>query len=372
MTSQPGMDVFTAWGQDLQPAVCERCHWRYLTPREALADAKGAPLCPHCFQARMTALPDENLREGNIPYLPELIAPFEVSEAGLQTAIASFRQGIPYAPPDLTFDHLRARLNPIFLPLWLVDGQVQALWKAEVGFDYQVVSHQEEYSDRAAGAGQWKTREVKESRIRWEPRIGRANRSYQNVNAPAMEESAALRTRLGDFDLSKSVAYQPAHPIRAWVRLPDRSTHDAWTEAAAAFQCELTEDCQKAAAANHVRQFQWQAQFDHLNWTLLLLPAYTTFYYDDDHCPQSVMIHGQNGAVTGQRRASMRRAQRAAFILFLIGLAIALIGLAVGVAAMYSSDLTAIAAIAFLIGLPLMVSALAPLTVAWNFNRRKE
>ena len=83
-------------------------------------------------------------------------------------------------------------MYPPLVPVWLVDGEVQAEWRAEAGYHYQVVSHQDRYEDRRGG---WSSREVKETRTRWEPRLGRLKRAYQNLRAPALEEQAPGRLR---------------------------------------------------------------------------------------------------------------------------------------------------------------------------------
>ena len=46
-------------------------------------------------------------------------------------------------------------------------------------------------------------------------------------------------------------------------------------------------------------------------WTLLLLPLLSAYYLDDEGAPQAVYINGQNGTISGVRRSSMKRAQRA-------------------------------------------------------------
>ncbi len=370
VTEQPvSTQSSPGWGEDLQAAICERCNWRYLLPAVLTLSSTGMPLCPHCFRARLTAVP-ENLSEAPYPYPPELVAPFAITDPSLEETVRQFARGIPYAPKDLNFAAMRSRLTPIYLPSWLVDGKVDAFWKAEAGFNYEVVSHQEHYSD-SGYRGEWQTKELREGRIRWEARVGKLEREYQNVEAPALEETAALRQAIGDFNLTKAEAYQPAHLMKAWVRLPDRSTQDAWSEASATFQKRAAGECQSACDSDHLRMFKWKAEFNRLNWTLMLLPVYTTFYLDDENKPQAVLIHGQSGHVTGQRRASMQRAKRTSLIFFIIGLVVALLGLAMGLFSAAMPPLAPLSILAFVVGLPLILAALVPIGIAWDFNRKQ-
>lgn len=347
------------WGTDLQMVICERCDWRYLQP----AGSQPAR-CPHCFQAALAPLEDGDLPECK----PELVLPFTAASQAIDGAIRQFAEGIPYAPEGLRYDALRERLYPVYLPMWLVDAQVEAAWQAEAGFNYQVVSHQEQYNQNRGG---WNTREVNENRIRWEPRLGRLGRSYHNVSAPALEEARTINQQLGEFDLSQPQHYRPERIAQASVRLPDRQPGDAWTDAAASFQSIGAEEVKQACAADHIRQFRWTATFTQLNWTLLLLPTFTTYYLDDEGRPQQVMIHGQTGRVTGSRRASMRRAQRASLIFLLVGFTISLLALIMGALSPMIPVLAPFAILGLVIGLPCSLAALVPIAVAWDFNRKQ-
>lgn len=351
------------WGADLQLVFCERCDWQYLLPA-----GSQLPRCPHCFQSQLAPLDRAENSFDQPNYCPELLLPYSASPQAIDSAIRQFAEGIPYAPQGLDYATLRQRLYPVYLPMWLVDANIDATWQAEAGFNYQVVSHQEQFDQNRGG---WHTRQVTETRTRWEPRIGRLRRGYQNISAPALEEAKALRAALGDFDLSRPLAYQPEQLARASVRLPDRAQQDAWSDAAAAFQQIGTNEVQTACAADSMRQFRWTATFTNRNWTLLLLPTYTTYYLDDENQPQPVMLHGQTGRVTGARRASMARAQRSSLIYLSIGLAIFLLGLIMGGFSMLIPPLAPLAILAVVIGLPCSLAAIIPVTIAWNFNRQQ-
>jgi hypothetical protein len=304
-----------------------------------------------------------------LPYLkpPELVAPFKLSEGELASVIGQFSKEIPYPPDDLTPDHLFRRLKKIYLPTWLIDAEVQATWQAEAGFDYQVLSHQDRFDERRGG---WVTQEITEGRVRWEPRQGRLHRAYANIIAPALEEDADVRQFLPvSLDASLSQPYRGESVGEAFVRLPNRIPEDAWTEALPAFQSAAAAECQVAAAANHLREFNWSPEFSSQNWTLLLNPLFTSFYLDDEGEIQVVMINGQSGKVSGARRASMKRAQRiawvvlgVAFIVFLISSILTALGivvapaLPVGVLGL---------ALSVLIGL----GAIMPFIIVWQFNR---
>ncbi len=358
-----GESPLSGWAEGLELVICEHCGWRCLRPAGEKPRA-----CPHCCHKTLTAAP-ETLSEAPYPYPPELVVPFSAPEDRLEETIRQFARGIPYAPADLSYASMRARLLPVYLPQWLVDSRVRAYWQAEAGFNYEVISHQEKYEETIGGS--WKTQQVREQRIRWEPRVGRLDRVYQNVTAPAVEQAQALRQQLGDFHTQSCQGYRPGAPLEGWVRLPDRSPQDAWSDAAAEFSRWAAGECQQAAGADHLRQFKWKASFSNLNWTLMLLPVYTTYYLDDDNQPQPILIHGQSGAVTGQRRSSMKRAQQTALVLLMIGLILSVLGLLLGALSPLMPLFAPFSAVALVAGLPAVLSALIPIGIAWDFNRRQ-
>jgi hypothetical protein len=177
--------------------VCPHCDWNYLVPEGVLPQ-----MCPHCFRANLSPLVDqEGLTQEHLPYAepPELYLPFSLDGEALARGMERFAGGIRFAPVDMTPQNLKSRLKRIFFPMWLVDVDVQATWQAEAGFDYEVVSHQDRFDETRGG---WRSHEVKENRVRWEPRLGRLQRSYQNLVAPALEDDAQIKSQLGSYNLA--------------------------------------------------------------------------------------------------------------------------------------------------------------------------
>jgi hypothetical protein len=357
-------DLAQAWGAHLTTLVCERCDWTYLAPPNT-----SPVTCPHCHQESLTPLTaagTEQTTPSPVQAPPELALPFSLTPDALENSIQSFAKTIPYSPDDLNPRQLRSRLQAVYLPMWLVDTEVQATWQAEAGFNYEVVSHQEKYEENRGG---WSTRQINETKTRWEPRLGRLQRSYQNISAPALEEHTQLQKQLGPFDLNLARPYQPQAIQSAMVRLPDRIAQDAWSDAKPAFQAAALEECRQAAGAYYLRQFSWQAEFHQQNWTLLLLPVYTTFYLDDENKAQPLLLHGQSGKVSGLRRASLKRAQLTAVTLLLVAAVLFVLSLALGAASIFLPPALAFGVLGVVAALLVGMSALIPIATVWWFNR---
>jgi hypothetical protein len=350
-----------AWNTELEVLYCGRCRWSFLA-----ASGARETRCPHCHQSNLAPIP-EGLAELPHPYPPELVVPFSVPGATIEASILHFSKGIPYPPEDLNPSGIQAHLTPIYLPLWLVDVQVNATWQAEAGFDYKVVSHQESYhQDR----GKWETREVEEAHVRWENRAGRLNRAYQNITTPALDDSAKMQKTLGEFNIKNARPYHPDLLGQAYVRLPDHTPQEAWTEANAAFQKTAADDCMKACAADHLRQFDWKAQMSDLNWTLMLLPVFASYYLDDSGTPQPILIHGQTGQISGARRASTRRAWNTSLIFLMLGIICFLSGLIIENFTGNYPFLGGLSTLLILGGIAGAVGAFFPYLSAWDFNHK--
>jgi hypothetical protein len=291
------------WKIDCQVVACEHCNNAYLVSVDA-----STLRCPTCQRDDLDPI-EAGADQMAYSQPPELVLGYTVDETNALQRIIRYTGEIPLRPRDIQPKNLRERLRRVYLPMWLVDGDIQATWQAEAGYFYEVVSHREQLA-----SGQWQSREVKKRRTRWEPRVGRLTRHYDNVVAPALERFGRIRQVLGDSDISKSAAYTPEAVQSAFVCLPDRSPDDAWIEALKGFKSAAAEECRKAAGADDIREYHWSPEVEKRNWTQLLLPFYSTYYLDDDGEQRMIYVNGQTGQVWGHRQTSLRRAQTAALI----------------------------------------------------------
>ncbi len=351
------------WGAPFQVAVCESCDWSFLIP-----PGYPANVCPHCFQPRLEPSEDETGIVAQLAH-PELILPHKMDEAGLNQKIENFTRGIPFASSDLRLTNLRSRLIPLFLPVWLVDLKAKATWQAEMGFNYNVVSHQERYEQNR---GNWQTQQIEEQRIRWEPRVGRLDRAYQNIAAPALENYMQLRKAIGRFDFQFSRKYSAQDIVSGIVCLPNRSKQDTWQSLFPDLQSIAADECRQACEADRVRQYSWAPNFEDHHWTLLLQPAFTTYYLDDEQKVQPVLINGQNGQLFGVRRASMKKAKQASLYILITALIVFSISLGSLVLSPLIPLFAGISAIGAVAAFAIALAALIPVTLVWWFNRNQE
>jgi len=350
-TTQISDSVEQLWGLALQVAGCRQCGQAFLVE----ASRMGQP-CPNCASGKLESQP---ARLSSQP--PELVVPFVKMQADVRAALENFVKGVWLAPDDFNTEALLRRAVAVFWPMWLIDGTVVGIWQAEAGFDYQVKSSQESYSGSA-----WRSREVIETRQRWEPRTGQIVRHYDNVCVPAASDHARLVRLVGDYHYDKAAAYDKARVTRSVMRLPDLPPQGAWPQAQVGLEHAAEQECLKASAAQHIRNYSVKADYESLNWTQMLLPLVASYYTDDDGVNHPVYINGQSGMIGGVRMASQRKGWRWAGILAGIAIVLLLLGLLL-------SALGVILVGGFLIFVAILVgmAALVPAVWPWQWNRRQ-
>jgi hypothetical protein len=348
-------DIEAVWGVPLTAVHCPSCGEAHLVPEEVIPQR-----CPLCLQGPVKPQP-AYLRDEP----PELVIPYRVSDRHLASTLEQWAQGIWFRPTEMDPQKMVERTRRYLIPLWLVDGEVESTWQADVGFDYQVVSSQDRYSD---GVG-WSSQEVKETRVRWEPRAGRLNRSYDNLPAPALDDHRALMQRIGTYDLTQQADYDPEAAADAATRIPTLPPEAAWPGAEVAFRRAAADECRLAAGADHIRDFTAEATYRKLNWTQLLLPAYVT-WYEEGGKVWPVMVNGQSARVSGTRRASAKKANTTSWILGGVALILFIIGGLLALVGVVMPPVGVLGGVIFVAGLVMAVAAPVPAIGAWAFNRR--
>jgi len=346
----------TIWGLDLQAAGCLQCGQAHLVFGDNLGKR-----CPYCGKGKLEPQP-ARMR----PEAPELVIPFRKQPGELKTLIEAFVKPVWMRPAELDVNTLASRAAQIFLPMWLVDADLNGEWQAEMGYDYQVKSSQDSFN-----AGRWHSKEVIETRIRWEPRLGEIQRRYENVAAPALSDWRRVRSSLGSFQHADATSYDPNLLGNASLRVPDLPPESAWPLAQNSLDRDAGMECQQAAEAQHERNFAIKCAYENLNWTQLLQPVYATYYTDDNNQPQMIFINGQTGKIGGKRLASQKKGWLWGGISLLIAAFLFVIG---AVLIPFASIQPLIgAASALLVLLSLVVGIFAIITVAWpwQWNRKQ-
>ena len=354
------------WGSARVTIACQRCGRAHYVVRD-----HPPQRCPFCMQG-----PLQEQQAGAPPAAPEMVLPLSVTPARMRAALAEWTRGLWLRPPDMTAEMLCARAQPVFIPTWLVDARVQGRWRAEIGFDYQAVSFEERYGE---GQG-WRSRERLETRVRWEPRLGRFERRYENVSVPALDDQRALPAAWQQYDPSRALAATAEVLAGAAVLVPtlapatapdpgEGAAPSAWPEAERLLRRAAEADCLRASGGQHIRAFALQARYSDLHWTLLLLPAWVSWYSEGGRV-WPVFINGQTGAVSGARCASASAARTVGIVIGVLGLALVLAGMLLAIIGLVVPPVAVVGTVLALVGVAVLILAVLPPLWARAHNRR--
>ena len=175
--------------------------------------------------------------------------------------------------------------------------------------------------------------------------------------------------RLSNYALNQRENYSPEAVTNATVRIPSLEPEAAWPGAEAALVRAAQAECQQAASADHIRDFAVEAEYNDLNWTLLLLPAYVT-WYEEGGQTWPVLVNGQSGRVSGVRRASARKANATSLILGGVAAILFVLGGLLSLLGAVFPPAVAVGGVILVIGLLLGIAAPIPAIGVWTFNRR--
>jgi hypothetical protein len=345
------------WGQALQPAGCRVCDQVHLVDAASI----GKP-CPNCGRGKLEAQ-SARMR----PETPELVIPFRKNHEDFRLSLEQFVRGVWITPDDMTTEKMLARAMPVFVPMWLVDGTVDGDWQAECGYDYQVESTRQNYAN-----GQWVEQKVIETRQKWEPRMGKIQRRYDNITVPAMSDQERLTAWMGAYNIRQSVSYDIQKVAKACLRVPDLPPEDAWNQAKGGLDMAAGLECQQAAGAQHIRNVIIHADYQQLNWTQLLLPMLVTWYQDDTGMAHPVYINGQSGKAGGVRMASQRKGWRITGIIGAMAVAILLFAGVLALVGTVVPPMLAVAGFVALAALLIGVTAIVPAVWPWQWNRKQK
>ena len=346
----------SVWAQGLKTAGCPSCRQAFLIP-----DGGAGRLCPNCAQDHLAPQPARLRMEP-----PELVIPSQLQSAHLQSILSEFIRPVWLKPDDFTAANLYARLVKVYWPMWLVDSDITGAWQAEVGYDYQVKSSQEHYNN-----GEWRSREVNETRIRWEPRIGSLVRRYNNISAPAISYHERRIKEVGSYSHEAAVSFELPHVGDSVIQLPDHPPESAWPMARSGLDQAAGIECQQAAGGQHIRNFQIEAQYDQVNWSQMLLPLYATYYSDDEGRRHPILINAQTGKTNGMRIASRKKGWLYGGILAGASLILLLLALLLFLLLAVFPPGGAIAAVLAFLAIALGAAAVAVILWPWQWNQRQ-
>jgi len=300
------------WTNNRRNLVCEQCGAITSIPETAISGQ-----CAFCASNKV------HIAELPTPeFQPKLIIPFQVEPERLKQ-IAKKWLGVGwYHPKDLSQTASVDRFNGVYMPYWTFDADVNADWKALVGYE-----RTERYYD--ASSKEWKTRTT----IDWRWEQGRVNRQFDDYLIPGTQKvSRRILDQIQPFDLNELRTFTPDYLAGWQANHFDLPLEKAWDTAKDSMRETSREACYADIPTSHVRNFSMSADFANETWRYIFLPVFLSTYRFNEKIYQ-IMVNGQTGEIAGQKPvewwkiwAAIAASLAPGFLLLLIGLPLLLAG----------------------------------------------
>jgi len=315
------------WGIERTSIHCEACNAVY-----SVEGGELSTTCPFCGSNRVAtqAAMHDFIRPG-------YLVPFGVDDAQCRAAVKAWLGRGWMHPAELRKADVVGRFVGMYLPFWVFDAQIEARWRARVGYERRVPVRRD---------GKWEHETI----VVWRWESGRVHVPIENLVIYGTDKvSTVLLERLYPYDLTALTEYDPGYLAGWQAQAYDIQLRPAWEVGKQRAREEAKRACYRDIPTSRVRDFSMTADFDRERWRYVLLPAYmATYVYAGG--TYHVMVNGQTAAVSGQKPIAWARVWLAIALALAPGVLLGLLGLillAIGVGAI----LLPFAFILFVVGL---------------------
>lgn len=296
------------WGIKRQLLHCDACGAELSLPEGRLSTT-----CPFCAsnQVNISTSLEETLR-------PRFIIPFKIPTEQTRRLAADFLGKGWFHPDQLKAATVIQRISGIYLPFWTFDTQVEAQWRAQVGYE-----HTERHYN--AHEKRWETR----TRIVWRWENGHVQLSIDDLlvsGSSPKHISQHILKNIYPFQMQSLMAYEPGF-LAGWQAQAYQTTlTDAWESGKSLIRENARQACYQDIPTHHIRNFSMSADFEDEEWRYILLPVYLASYQFEDEIYQ-LMINGQTGSVAGQKPVAWWKVWLAIGAMLTPGIILGMIGL---------------------------------------------
>ena len=295
------------WGAQKKAVICKSCG------AETIYDALDVSSeCPYCGSNQVMEAHDKNT------IAPGGVVPFQITK---EKAGSNFHEWIKrkFFCPKLAKQSARPdSFKGIYLPYWTFDTNTVSSYTGEYGID-----HTEYYKD-SNGNTQSRTK----TDWYYTSGIYRMDVDDELVLATDRHNSAIING-LAPFDTANNKAYKPEYVAGFAAERYTIGLKAGWEKAKEAIfkriNSNVTQKIRKENAADHVRGVHVNSRFSNITYKYLMLPIWVSSFKYKEQIYQ-FMVNGQTGKVYGKTPIS---GWKVALVVFLIILAIALIGCAI-------------------------------------------
>lgn len=249
---------------------------------------------------------------------PRAIVPFRIARAAAQERFRAWIGGLWFAPSALR-ETVRSAdgVRGVYLPCWTFDARTSSSYDGARGID----RHVHEQRRDAQGNVVTVTRTVTD----WYPASGHVVLAFDDTLVPASQSiPPKLATVLSDWDVTELAPYSDDYIAGFTLEAYQLGLEPAFEEAKVKFDSAITGAIHADIGGNHQRIDNVSTSYDSVTFKHILLPAWICSYRFRDRAWR-VVVHGQTGAVKGDRPYSPWKIAFAVLAATLIAAIIALL-----------------------------------------------
>lgn len=225
---------------------------------------------------------------------PRAIVPFAVERATAQLRFREWIGGLWFAPNALKHSVRSADgLRGVYLPCWTFDARTHTDYAGSRGIDRHVHEQRRDANGRTVTV----TRTVTD----WYPASGQVSVAFDDTLVPA---STSIPTKLAmvlaDWDVSALAPYADEYVAGFTMEAYQLALEPAFEQAKVQFQGAIEAAIHADIGGNHQRISSSNTHYDSVTFKHILLPAWICSYRFRERAWR-VVVHGQTGAVKGDR-----------------------------------------------------------------------
>lgn len=268
------------WKAEKEQLLCENCG------AELFVDEKDiSTTCPFCASNKVIIhkAPSDD-------FYPQAILPFKKNHNEIQAVFNEWLGKGWFHPKELTMTSQISKLSPVYIPAWTFDTNIDADWKALVGYE-----RQKRYYDSSSKT--WKTKTV----IDWRWENGAIQQNIDDFIVIASNKlKANLFNHIKAYNLHDLMTFSQEYLVGFKAHKYTIQLTDGWEIAKNNLRESAKKACYQDIPTHHVRNFSMTADFRDETWRLILLPIYLISYKYNNEAYQ-VLINGQNNKLAGQK-----------------------------------------------------------------------
>jgi len=291
------------WKAQTRTVKCQSCHAVSVFEPE-----KVGQNCEFCGSPELV-----DYEEIKAPIRPQSLLPFKISETDVRSSIRRWYGSKWLAPGKLKRKALVDTIRGVYVPYWTFDARVQCRWEADAGYYYYTT---ETFRDRN---GRMQSRQVR--RIRWEFSSGALDHYFDDEPVPGGRGiELDLLKQIEPFPSSELMPYDTAYLSGFVIEHYQVVLIEAAREAREAMNQQLYRLCGQEVPGDTFRNLKIDPHYAGETFKHILVPVWL-LAYDYGRKSYQVLVNGSTGRIAGRYPKSFWK------ILFLVGLAVVLLGL---------------------------------------------